>query len=79
MVMQNEISQLFNNVFITGKANVLFNNFIDKSNFFVTPDFLSGYALTFTYNTPLGPLELSAMYSDQSRTVLGYLNIGIPF
>jgi NTE family protein len=71
--------QLFNNVLITGKANVLFNNFITKSNFFTTPDFLSGYALTFTYKFALGPLELSAMYCDQSRTVLGYLNIGIPF
>ncbi len=71
--------QLFSNVLVTGKANVLFNNFIDKSNFFTTPDFLSGYALTFTYNFALGPLELSAMYSDQSRTFLGYLNIGIPF
>ena len=71
--------QLFSNVLVTGRANVLFNNFITKSNFFTTPDFLSGYALTFTYNFALGPLELSAMYSDQSRSLLGYLNIGIPF
>jgi NTE family protein len=71
--------QLFSNVLVTGKANVLFNNFITKSNFFVTPDFLSGYALTFTYMFALGPLELSAMYSDQSHSFLGYLNIGIPF
>lgn len=71
--------QLFSNTFITGKANMLFNNFVTKSNFFTTPDFLSGYALTFTYNFALGPLELSAMYCDQSRQVIGYLNIGIPF
>lgn len=71
--------QLFDDVLITGKANILFNNFITKSAFFNTPDFLSGYALTFTYMFALGPLELSAMYSDQSRRVLGYLNIGIPF
>jgi NTE family protein len=71
--------QLFDNVLITGKANILFNNFITKSAFFTTPNFLSGYALTFTYMFALGPLELSAMYSDQSRRVLGYLNIGIPF
>jgi NTE family protein len=71
--------QLFDNVLITGKANVLFNNFITKSAFFTTPNFLSGYALTFTYMFALGPLELSAMYSDQSRRVLGYINIGIPF
>lgn len=71
--------QLFNNVMITGRANVLFSNFVTRSNFFTTPDFLSGYALTFTYNFALGPLELSAMYSDQSRTIIGYINIGIPF
>ncbi len=71
--------QLFDNVLVTGKANVLFNNFVTRSAFFTTPNFLSGYALTFTYMFPLGPLELSAMYSDQSRRVLGYVNIGIPF
>ncbi|HVU56193.1 MAG TPA: patatin-like phospholipase family protein [Puia sp.] len=72
--------QLFSNTFITGKANVLFSNFItDNKTFFNTPDFLSGYSLTFTYNFALGPLELSAMYSDQSKRVLGYVNIGIPF
>ena len=71
--------QLYNNVMLTGRANVLFNNFLYKSPFFTTPDFLSGYALTFTYHFALGPLELSAMYSDQSKEVIGYINIGIPF
>jgi NTE family protein len=71
--------QLFSNVLITAKANVLFSNFINKSVYFNTPDFLSGYALTFTYNFALGPLELSAMYNDQSKSMLGYINIGIPF
>jgi NTE family protein len=71
--------QLFSNVLITGRANALFSNFVTQSSFFTTPNFLSGYALTFTYNFALGPLELSAMYSDQSRRVLGYVNIGIPF
>ena len=71
--------QLYGNVAITGRANVLFNNFLYRSNFFTTPDFLSGYALTFTYHFALGPLELSAMYSDQSKELIGYINIGIPF
>ncbi|MHA4811991.1 patatin-like phospholipase family protein [Flavitalea flava] len=71
--------QLFTNTFITGRGNIMFNNFITRSNYFTTPDFLSGYALTFTYNFALGPLELSTMYSDQSRRVIGYVNIGIPF
>jgi len=71
--------QLFSNTFITAKANALVNNFVTKSNFFTTPDLLTGYALTLTYNFALGPLELSAMYCDQSRSVIGYINIGIPF
>jgi NTE family protein len=71
--------QLFSNVYLSGKANVLFSNFVSKSPYFNTPDFLSGYSLTFSYNFALGPLEVSAMYCDQSRRVIGYVNIGIPF
>jgi NTE family protein len=71
--------QIFNSTYLTGKANVLFNNFISASKFFKNPDFLSGYSLTFSYNFVLGPLELSAMYCDQSKRMLGYVNIGIPF
>jgi NTE family protein len=71
--------QLFNSTYLTAKANVLFNNFITTSKFFDNPDFLSGYSLTLSYNFALGPIELSAMYCDQSKRVVGYLNIGIPF
>jgi NTE family protein len=71
--------QLFSNTYLTGKANVLFNNFISKSEFFQPPNFLSGYALTFAYNFALGPLEISAMYCDQTGKVQSYINLGIPF
>ncbi|MBI2730259.1 MAG: hypothetical protein HYX40_05840, partial [Sphingobacteriales bacterium] len=71
--------EMFNNTYLTGRANVLFNNFISKSDFFQNPDLLTGYSLTFGYNFALGPLELSLMYSDQSKKVVGYINIGIPF
>ncbi len=70
----------YGNLFLTGRANVMFNNFVkNDKKFFDTPDFLSGYSLTFTYNFVLGPLELSAMYCDQWKRVMGYVNIGIPF
>jgi NTE family protein len=70
----------YGNLYLTGKANVMFNNFIKNNpEFYNTPDFLSGYALTFTYNFVLGPLELSVMYCDQWKRVMGYVNIGIPF
>ena len=70
----------YGNLYLTGRANVMFNNFIKNNpKFYNTPDFLSGYALTFTYNFVLGPLELSVMYCDQWKRVMGYVNIGIPF
>ena len=71
--------QLFNNTYLIGRTNILFSNFISKSSFFSNPDFLSGHSITFAYNLALGPLELSAMYSDQSKQVRTYVNIGIPF
>ncbi len=71
--------ELFLNTYITGRANILFNNFVSKSAFFQNPDILSGYALTFGYNFALGPLEFSLMYCDQSKKIGSYVNIGIPF
>lgn len=72
-------TQIFNNTYITGRANVLFNNFVEGSGYFETRDFYSGYAVTFSYNFALGPLEISAMYCDQTRKVQSYVNLGIPF
>jgi NTE family protein len=71
--------QVFNNTYLTGRANVLFNNFVESSSFFTIRDFFSGYALTFSYNFALGPLEISAMYCDQTRKIQSYVNLGIPF
>ncbi len=71
--------QLFTGAYLTARANVLFNNFISRSAFFNYKDFYSGYALTFSYNFALGPLDLSVMYSDQTRKVQTYINLGIPF
>ncbi len=71
--------EVFNNTYVTGRANILVNNFISKSRFFPNQNILTGYALTFGYNFALGPLEFSLMYSDQSKKVSSYVNIGIPF
>lgn len=67
------------NTFLTGRANVLFTNFINRSVFFNNPDLFTGYALTFGYNFALGPLEVSAMYSDQLRRVSSSVTFGISF
>jgi NTE family protein len=71
--------EMFNNLYIMGKANGLVQNFIDFNNTLQKPDFFSGYSLGFAYNFALGPLEISAMYSDQTRRVRSYINLGIPF
>lgn len=70
---------LYPNVYITGRANVLVNNFISRSSFFNGRDIYTGYALTFSYNFALGPLDLSLMYSDQTGKVQTFINLGIPF
>ena len=72
-------TNLFTGAYLSGRANVLFNNFISKSDFFNYEDIYSGYALTFSYNFALGPLDLSLMYCDQTKKLQSYINLGIPF
>ncbi len=68
-----------NNIFITGRINALVKDFATNNNSTSGFDGLTGYALTFAYKTPIGPLELSAMYSDQSKKIQSYVLFGIPF
>jgi NTE family protein len=71
--------QLFNNLFIIARSNGLIDNFITKDNVLQRPGFLSGHALSMGYNFALGPLEVSAVYSDQSKQVQSVISLGISF
>jgi NTE family protein len=72
--------QLFNNnLYLMARTNGLVNNFVSRNNLLQEPDFLSGHAITFAYNFALGPLEISAMYCDQTRKLKTYINLGIGF
>jgi len=71
--------EIMNNTYLIGRSNLLFNNLVARNQYMVSPDVLSGHSLTFAYNFALGPLELSAMYADQTKKVRTYVNIGIPF
>jgi NTE family protein len=71
--------QMFNNLYLTAKANGLYYNFVGSNKNLQTPGWLTGYAVTLGYNFVLGPLEISAMYCDQSKKLLPYINLGIPF
>jgi NTE family protein len=71
--------QMYNSLFLIAKANGGYYNFISSNKTFSNSTFLSGYSLTLGYNFVLGPLEISAMYCDQSKRLLPYINLGIPF
>src|SRR4051794_18025240 len=70
---------MYTNLYLTAMANGLYKDFITSNKSSGSPNFLTGYALTFGYNFVLGPLEVSAMYCDQSKKLLPYINLGIPF
>ncbi|HQW83280.1 MAG TPA: patatin-like phospholipase family protein [Ferruginibacter sp.] len=70
---------LVNNVFIIGRINGLVKDFAAPQISTSGATALTGYALTFAYKTPIGPLELSAMYCDQSKKIQSYVLFGIPF
>lgn len=71
--------QMYNNLFLLAKANGGYYNFIGSNKTFSNSTLLTGYSLTLGYNFVLGPLEISAMYCDQSKKLLPYINLGIPF
>ena len=68
-----------NNLYLIGRFTSLLKDFVAINNGPAQASFLSGYALTFAYKSPIGPVELSMMYSDQSRKLQSYVTVGIPF
>lgn len=70
--------ELYNNVYIMGKTNGLIKDF-SPNNIRESLNFLSGHSIGFAYNFALGPLEVSAMYCDQTQKIRSYINLGIAF
>jgi len=71
--------QMFSSLYLTGRANALNYNFISSNKNYNNSTLLTGFSLSLGYNFVLGPLEISAMYCNQSRKLLPYINLGIPF
>ncbi|MGK4567758.1 hypothetical protein [Flavobacterium sp. 3HN19-14] len=68
--------EIINNLYLTGKINGLWFDFI-KSNYRINSTSRGmGYALTGGYKTLFGPIEASLMYSDLNHKILPYFNIG---
>lgn len=67
-------------LYTTLRANIgLYDFAYDVSDSGDSGNFLSGYAFTVGYDSGLGPIQVSAMYSDQSKDFTGYVNIGFHF
>jgi len=59
--------------------NAMYCSFL-REEFYDNPDkFLSGYGLTLGIESPIGPLEFTFMYSDQSKILKNYVNLGFRF
>jgi NTE family protein len=70
----------FNSLYTIFRANVGVYDFAyERLENLNSGNFLSGYALTVGYASGFGPIQLSAMYNDQSRDFVGYVNIGFHF
>ncbi len=70
--------KLLNNLYFIGKVNTLASNFIKNQSNDI-PKWMSGAALTIAYNSLLGPIELSTMYSPQVKQLQAYVNLGFSF
>ncbi|AWV97151.1 patatin-like phospholipase family protein [Arcticibacterium luteifluviistationis] len=70
---------LFKNGYLTFKSNGLVSNFTSREKYLRFDTWLTGHAVSFAYLTPIGALEFSIMYGDQSNDLGTYVNFGIPF
>ena len=66
-------------VFLTGKANALYYNFIDNPAHPQSARMAYGGSLGLGLNSFLGPIDVSLMYSNVAKKLLPYFNIGFPF
>ncbi|MEO8146535.1 MAG: patatin-like phospholipase family protein [Bacteroidia bacterium] len=73
--------KLAKTAYLTGRVNVGLYDFhnVAMSDISLNNNFLSGYGLTFGLMSPIGPIELTAMYCDQDGKVRSNLNLGFKF
>jgi len=73
--------KLAKSVYVTGRANLALYNFHNQSTNNMSGDdnFLSGYGLTFGFDSAIGPIEITSMYCDQDGSLRTNLNLGFRF
>lgn len=71
--------QFSGSVYMGLTINAMYNSFLREDFYDNSDKFLSGYGLTLGIESPIGPLEFTFMYSDQSKILKNYVNLGFRF
>jgi NTE family protein len=68
---------IFKKSFLTATVNGagISNDYVNQTS----DDYISGYGLTFGYDSPIGPIELTGMYCDQDGMVRTNIRLGYIF
>ncbi|MBC8084338.1 MAG: patatin-like phospholipase family protein [Hymenobacter sp.] len=66
-------------LYALAKANALYHGFVTNNTNLQPSQVIYGGALTLGLNSFLGPIDASLMYSNVSKKLLPYFNVGIPF
>jgi NTE family protein len=72
---------LVGNIYLTGRYNAAVYNFHNRNSeeFSNEDNLLTGYGLTFGYNSPIGPIEATGMYCDQDGKLRTDFRLGFNF
>ena len=73
--------KLAKKAYLTGRINGALYNFQGSELQYLTTknNMLTGYGLTFGYDSPIGPLEFTLMFCDQDGKLHNFINIGFAF
>ena len=73
--------RLAKKAYLTGRFNAALYNFhgMDFKNLSGKNNLLTGYGLSFGFDSAIGPLEFTIMYCDQDKTVRSHINMGFNF
>jgi NTE family protein len=73
--------KLAKSIYLTGRVNIALYNFHNESfsSLSASRNFLSGYGLTFGYDSAIGPIDITAMFCDQDGSFRTNVNLGFRF
>lgn len=68
-----------NNIYLTTEFGLMATQFIDPYTNIKTNEWFTGSTMTISYNSFLGPLEFSLLYSEETHKLNTYVNFGFSF